>query len=424
MRYLTITKGPSGRKLRQPLMLKIVEPRNAAEEKLQQYIIDTFTAKQPSLAQFTFENSTTMELARHLLRHRTGSHGTLLNYIYDIHRFTRWMRKGPDHLLSSCKGQDQVPIPKAVIKMVRLLADYADNLQEEKGMAPATVFGMVRNIRFFFKLNGVRLGMPYRRSRWSIYEERAPTPEELQKTISVADTRGKTVVALMAVGGFRNGTLVQLKYRHVKRDLEKGITPIHVHVEAAITKGKRHDYDTFLNGEASEYLKAYLNSRKKGTKGRPPEVINDESPLISNYSKNEPLVPPAIHKIVNKLYVKAGLLTRNPKIKRYDLRAHSLRKFFLTQMISMGVERDYVEYMIGHAISSYHDVKMKGVDFLRAIYSASGISIQPRTKADKILNLIEIIHSWELDPEEVLTQKALNESYNARQATSHLVNVH
>jgi integrase len=255
--------------------------------------------------------------------------------------------------------------------------------------------------------------MPCRRSRWSIYEERAPTPEELQKTISVADVRGKVIIALMAVGGFRNGTLVQLKYRHVKRDLEKGIMPIHVHVEAAITKGKRRDYDTFLNKEASEYLKAYLDARKNGTIGRPPECLNDESPLISNYEAVKPLAAATIQDIVNALYIKAGLLTRKPKIKRYDLRAHSLRKFFLTQMISTGVERDYVEYMMGHTLSVYHDLKMKGVDFLRGIYLASGLSIQPRTKASKILDLIEVIHSWGLSPEEVLTQEALNQSHSA-----------
>jgi hypothetical protein len=291
--------------------------------------------------------------------------------------------------------------------MGRLLADFADNLQEEKGLAPAAVYCTVGNIRAFFYLNGVRLSMPYRRSRWGIYEERAPTPEELHKTISVADIRGKVIIALMAVGAFRNGTLVQLKYRHVKRDLEMGITPTHVHVEAAITKAKRHDYDTFLNREATEYLKAYLDARKNGTIGRPPESFNDESPLISNFRKTKPLDPTTISRIVTGLYAKAGLLNRNPKAKRYDLRAHSLRKFFLTQMISLGVERDYVEYMMGHTLSIYHDVKMKGVDFLRGIYSASGLSIQPRTKADKILDLTEIIHSWGLNPEEVLTQKAL-----------------
>jgi integrase len=302
--------------------------------------------------------------------------------------------------------------------MGRLLADFADNLQEENGMAPATVYNMVKSIQFFFRLNGVGFRMPYRRSRWGMYEERAPTPEELQKIISVADVRGKAIIASMAVGGFRNATLVQLKYRHVKLDLEKGRMPIHVHVEPAITKGKRHDYDTFLNKEASEYLKAYLDARKNGAMGLPPERFHDESPLISSCRETKPLVPETIHDIVNALYIKAGILTANPKIKRYDLRAHSLRKFFLTQMVSLGVERDYVEYMMGHTLSTYHDVKMKGVDFLRGIYLASDLSIQPRTRASKILDLIEIINSWGLNPEEVLTQETLNQSYRARAATS------
>jgi len=410
MKTLAITRGPSGRRLKQPFTLEIPETESVADGKLRQYVIDTFIKWHPKLARFTFEHSTTMALAKHLLRHRTGSLHTLCNYVYDVYRFSRWLQREPDQLLNDCKGKDQVPIPRAVIRMARLLADFADNLQEENGNAPATVYGMVKRIQFFFQLNGVRFGMPCRRSRWSIYEERAPTPEELQKTISVADVRGKAIIALMAVGGFRNGTLVQLKYRHVKRDLENGITPIHVHVEAAITKGKRRDYDTFLNREASEYLKAYLEARKDGTRKRPPENLNDESPLISNARVREtkPLAAATIQDIVNALYIKAGLLTANPQTKRYDLRAHSLRKFFLTQMMSTGTERDYVEYMMGHTLSVYHDVKMKGVDFLRGIYLKSGMSIQPRTKASKILDLIEITRSWKLNPEEVLTQEALN----------------
>jgi hypothetical protein len=409
MKSLTITRSPNNYKLKQPLTLEIPEPRNPAEERLQQYIIDTFVEKQPSLAQFTFENSTTMALARYLLRHRTGSKSTLFNYVYSVHRFSTRMRCSPDQLLSKCKGKDEVPIPKVVIQMTHLLTDFADNLQEENGLTPATVNGLVRDIRFFFRLNGVILGFPYRLSFWTVYEERAPTLEELQKIISVADVRGKAIVALMAMGAFRIGTLVELKYRHVKQDLEKGRTPIHVHVEAAITKGKRHCYDTFLNNEASEYLKAYLDARRNGTIRRKPERLHDESPLISNFYTSRPLIRFTIQEILNSLYVKAGLLTRNPKIRRYDLNTHSLRKFFLTQMVSLGVERDYVEYMMGHKLSSYHDVKMKGVDFLRAVYLASGISIQPRSKASKIIDLIEIINSWGLNPEELLTQEALNQ---------------
>lgn len=408
MKFLTVTKGPSGRRLKQPFTLEIPETENEVERKLRQYVIDTFAGSHPKLARFTFENSTTIELAKHLLRHRTGSLSTLRNQIYDIYRFSKWLKKEPDKLLNDCKGKDQVPILRAVIQMNRHLADFADNLQEENGTAPATIYNMVKGIEFFFKLNGVTFRLAGRRSRWSVYDERAPTPEELQKTLNVADIRGKVIIAMMAVGGFRSGTLVRLKYRHVRLDLEKGTIPIHVHVEPQITKGKRNDYDTFLNNEASEYLIAYLDARKNGTIGQPPECLNDESPLISNYREIKPLAAPTIQDIVNAFYIKAGVLTEDPKIRRYALNAHSLRKFFLTQMISTGTERDYVEYMMGHTLSIYHDVKMKGVDFLRAIYLKSGLSIQPRTKANKIRDLIQITRSWGLNPEEVLTQEALN----------------
>ena len=424
MRTITLTTSPNNYKLKQPLTLEIPKPRSVAEERLQRYIIDTFLTRQPCLAQFTFENSATMAVAKHLLRHRTGSTATLYHYIYDVHCFCKLLRRTPDQLLNQCKGKDDIPIPKAVVQLAHHLADFADNFQEENGLAPSTMYKMVRNIQTLFQLNGVSLRMPYRMSRWCIYEERAPTLEELQKTIDVADVRGKAIVALMATGGFRNGTLVQLKYRHVRQDLEKGRMPIHVHVEAAITKGKYHDYDTFVNREASEYLKVYLDARRNGSIGKDrglggePECLHDESPLISSIYDVRPLTSSMVHKIVSGLYFKAGLLAKKQKARRYDLTAHSLRKFFLTQMVSLGVERDYVEYMMGHKLSSYHDVKMKGIDFLRGVYLASGFSIQPRSKQSKIIDLVEIMHSWGLGPEEFLSHEALNQSYRARAVPS------
>lgn len=84
------------------------------------------------------------------------------------------------------------------------------------------------------------------------YHDRAPTPEELRKLLEIADLRGKVIVSMLALGGFR---VAKLKYRHVKHDLERGIVPVHIHVEANITKGKYHDYDTFIGAEAVEYLK-------------------------------------------------------------------------------------------------------------------------------------------------------------------------
>ena len=50
---------------------------------------------------------------------------------------------------------------------------------------------------------------------------------------------------------------------------------------------------------------------------------------------------------------------------------------------------------------------MKGIDYLRNIYAASGLSITPKTQTSKIDALKEIIRAWELNPE-VLTREAMS----------------
>ena len=243
--------------------------------------------------------------------------------------------------------------------------------------------------------------------------DRSPTPEELATLIDMADIRLKVIISMLALGGFRNGTLTKLQYRHVKRDLEKGIAPIHVHVEAEITKGKYHDYDTFISQEAADYLRIYLQTRRRGTEKVPPEIIHDGSPLIRNTQLRRPvpITTQAIHKLVHKLYVKAGLVPQKPMGRCYDLRVHSIRKFFRTQMAALGVQTDYIEYMMGHTISTYHDVQMKGIEYLRGIYAASGLSIKPKTRVSKIDAFKEIIRAWGLNPEEILTREALTKPH-------------
>jgi hypothetical protein len=77
------------------------------------------------------------------------------------------------------------------------------------------------------------------------------------------------------------------------------------------------------------------------------------------------------------------------------------------------VDRAYIEYMIGHTIGTYHDIEMKGIEFLRNIYAASGLSIRPKTQLSKIEALKEIVRAWGLNSEEVLTKESLTRSYTA-----------
>ena len=412
MQAITITHSPLGKKLKKPITLTVSEPENAAAEKLHEYIINSLSWKMRRLVPFTFDNASTLELAKHLLRHRTGSPGTLYQYIYGVHRFCRWANTQPDQLIRSCRDQDGDPQPKALANYSRLLDDFVGCLQAE-GLAPGTVSNHVKGVKALFRVNRLKLDLPYSISKRTVYSDRAPAPEELQRLMDIADLRLKVIVTMLALGGFRIGTLVKLQYRHVRRDLERIMTPIHVHVEAEITKGKYHDYDTFLGQEACEYLRAYMETRRRGTDKIPPENIHEESPLIRNQQNKHPtpITPAAIYKLVHDLYVKADLIQTKPFGGRYDLRAHSIRKFFRTQMAALGVDRDYIEYMMGHTISTYHDIKMKGIEFLRGIYTASGLSIKPKTRMNKIDALKEIIRAWGMNPEEILTKNALTQPH-------------
>ncbi len=154
-----------------------------------------------------------------------------------------------------------------------------------------------------------------------------------------------------------------------------------------------------------------MGIRRQGspTGRKHPEIINDDSPLIRDGQSNivRPITTGRIHSIVHNLYVKAGLVTKNPKGRRYDLRAHSIRKYFRTQLASLCIQTDYIEYMMGHTISTYHDIRMKGIEFLRGVYLSSGLSIKPKTRLNKLEALKEMIRAWGLNPDQVMSKEAL-----------------
>jgi len=282
------------------------------------------------------------------------------------------------------------------------------------GLAPGTISNHVKGVRALYRANGVKLELPYRLSRRVMYSDRAPTQEELRRMLEHAGLRGKAVLTMLALGGFRVGTLVRLRYRHIRKDLENGVRPVHVHVEAEITKGNYGDYDTFLGTEAVDALDLYLEERRRGKLYgvKQPEEIDDDSPLIRNQQAQEirPLTPGAIHRIIHDLLLKTDLIKKKPQ-PRYELRPHSIRKFFRTQLAALGVNTDSVDYMMGHKLDTYADVKMLGVEKLRQIYARSGLSIKPKTEISKLSMLKEFTRSIGLDPEHILVKDALTEPH-------------
>ena len=274
---------------------------------------------------------------------------------------------------------------------------------QDQGRSPGRIHTYAKHVGSFYRVNEIEIPRPDLPRPTIVNKDRAPKPDELQRILDVADLREKFIVSCLALSGFRTGTLIKLQYRHVRDDLERGIIPVHVHVESEITKGKYHDYDTFLGEETVEYLRLYLEARRQGNihPAIKAEEISDDSPLIRDemYEVPRPIGEKQLYKIVHSLYFKAGLLRKN-RHGGYDLRVHSIRKFFKTQLMALGVQGDYIDYMMGHTVDVYHDIQSKGVEFLRGLYVNSGLRIRPKSSATPREQLRTIARGFGLSPEE------------------------
>ena len=203
-------------------------------------------------------------LARHLLRHCSGSPNTCCTYIVQIRKYSIWLGYSPDLIIQDIKPVGNIPDPTRVQNHTGYINDYLAAIQDD-GIKPGPVNNYIKSVKTFYRINGAKIDLAEPLSRRVTYKDRAPKPEELDKLLDIANLRDKVIVTCLALGAFREDTLSKLQYRHVRDDLENNISPIHVHIEADITKGKYHDYDTFLGAEAAQYLKLYLDQRKKGT---------------------------------------------------------------------------------------------------------------------------------------------------------------
>ena len=406
---IIIERSLSDFKLRKPISINLNKILEAQEIGLVEYIIKSCLSYQPSIIPYIFENKSLVKLARHFLRHCSASHQSCLMYTVKLKKYATWLGHNPDTIIQDIKPIGAIPDPLKVQNHCGFLNDYLAELQDN-GLKPSGVNNCIKAVKTFYRVNGAEVKLSEPLVRKTVYKDRAPKPEEITLMLDKSATRESFIIAAIATGGFREGTFAKLKYRHVREDLEANRIPIHIHVEAAITKGKYHDYDTFINAEASHLLKLYIEDRKRGNRRTPPEELTDDSPLIRNHRVADRVVgvtEKTIGKIVHELVVSAKIAKKLPDSWMYSVRTHSLRKFFRTQMSAVKLDSEIINYMMGHTVDTYEDVQSLGVETLRNMYQSAGLAIRPKTQANRIDQLKEIIRAWGENPEELLTRDAL-----------------
>ncbi|MDH5795142.1 MAG: tyrosine-type recombinase/integrase [Candidatus Bathyarchaeota archaeon] len=214
------------------------------------------------------------------------------------------------------------------------------------------------------------------------------TAEEVRKVLDIGNLQQKAIVSILAFGGVRDGSIEHLTYGDLKEDFESGKLPCKLR---AFDDKKNKRYATFLNKEAVEIIRAYLNERAQGTKKIEPEKIDDNSPLIRVVHKGKGPEVSAADK--NTIYVYVSRLLKDAGINGLA-KPHSFRKYFHQSMLRGGCPESWANLLAGRVAEQgagkFYNLKPlenpADLEEIRAKYAEGSRGFFPRTEVEQAMN--------------------------------------
>lgn len=162
------------------------------------------------------------------------------------------------------------------------------------------------------------------------YHNRDITKEEIRRILEHCSLRDKAFFMFMVESGLRPSTILQLRYKHIKEDYERGTIPMKVLLPSCILKDRIPDRWTFLGEDGVRILREYLSTR--GQLKDDDLIFLPERP--SRVKGKETVGETAMSQKFNKLVLKLGLAQprKDAPRKPKDLRLYCLRKYFFNNM--------------------------------------------------------------------------------------------
>jgi len=290
------------------------------------------------------------------------SESTKKRYRMFLDKFCEFVGAGPDEIIETRRKDLESSDPQARRRFEILLKQFINYLEAE-GYSVSSLQVAYAAIRSFFETHYMQLMM--RRGDYPSGEgigQRAATKEVLQKMYERADARGRALILCLKDSGLRVSDLAKLRVGYVKKHLGAGEEYVPIRI---VTKKKRIVARTFFGPEALEALKEYLERREKGTRHVEPEKLTDSSPLFVTKRK-QPLTRSGLSSLITQLAQRVGL---------ERISAHSLRKFFQTQLEAAGVHPNWIEQMMGHKLEGVRGAYSMPTDqqlreaYVKAYYS-------------------------------------------------------
>lgn len=316
------------------------------------------------------------------LNGKSGPHTTKYIFKNNFKKYCEWIEKTPDQLVEErkqhLKDKDQRVNHLAEMDVKRFLAHL-----EDKGLSPNTVRGYFMAIRNFYQRNYLELSF-FRgdiRFTHTVQEgTRAANKKDIRKMLEVSNPRVRAIILFLKDTGLSESDFAKLKLKdlRVKTVQEIFILETPVPIITRRIKTKRLTI-TFIGQES---LKALINTLKlrqigdpelrrvnKEKKGLKPEILTLESPLFRSYAKvfmGKDQIKHLSGKAVGEII---RLAAKKADVWKKGFSAHALRRFFQTNLESAGVPRNWIQKMMGHALSgSEGSYSLPEVDTLRVAY--------------------------------------------------------
>ncbi len=275
----------------------------------------------------------------------TRSENTEKTYLKGLNCFVQTMSIGNlDEFVEKIKSQS--------LNADEIHKDFVINLAN-KNLAPKTVGAWAASLRKFLLANGIELKRTTQIKIYNIHEDSLPEKEDLKKVLSYCSLRAKTIILLLASSGLRVGELRNLKVSDVDLNSNPGVVKI-----KGLTAKERKSRTTFFSNEAKQLLQSYLEHRKNNG-----HQITEESFLFTTHDGGQ-MSYQNLQFVLNNVFKKVS----KKEGKRYGLHAHSLRKFFKTQLIVAGVPGPIVDKISGHARYLAREYELYTEDQLKEWY--------------------------------------------------------
>jgi len=275
------------------------------------------------------------------IKKASGSETTTRNYLNSIKHFFEWSQITPDQLVSTWK---KAKYNRDARIKERFIEDWTEKIERYvyenlKGLTPLTINTKLSIVVSFFKHHRILIYPEYKKHAYVKYHNRDLKREEIKRILQNVNIRDRTFFLMMVESGLRPNTLVQLRYKHIKKDFEGDRTPMMIELPSELLKDRVEARWTFIGEDAYNTLKEYL---------KPKLPLKNEDLIFTperRDMKHSYLVPSTFTNKFRKIALKLGISETEEKGKPRQIRLYGLRKYFMN---NIRCDTAFREFWMGH----------------------------------------------------------------------------